>query len=80
MLYTYSANIKYPLIRSAIRSLLISGDYNFKDMYNETTGVVTSDKSISNYSTNFIFQNIDKILLGGYMQAKNSFLLSRLEI
>ena len=67
--YTYSANIKYPALRSAIRSLLISGDYNFKDMYNETTGVVTSDKTISNYSANFIFQNIDKILLGGYMQA-----------
>ena len=38
-------------------------------MYNETTGVVTSDKSISNVRANFIFQNIDKILLGGYMQA-----------
>ena len=38
-------------------------------MYNETTGVETSDKTIENYSTSFLFQNIDEILLGGYMQA-----------
>ena len=67
--FTYTANIKYPLLRSAIRTLLISGDYNYKDMYNETTGVETSDKTIENYSTSFLFQNIDEILLGGYMQA-----------
>ena len=62
--FTYTANIKYPLLRSAIRTLLISGDYNYKDMYNETTGVVTSDKTIENYSTSFLFLNIDEILLG----------------
>ena len=37
-------------------------------MYNETTGVETSDKSINNLKTSLIFQNIDKIYLGGYMQ------------
>ena len=66
--FTYSVNVKYPLLRSAIRALLISGNYNFKDMYNETTGVETSDKTIENYSSELLFQNIDNILLGGYMQ------------
>ena len=44
--FTYTANIRYPLVRSAIRTAIISGAYNFKDLYNETTGTVTSDKSI----------------------------------
>ena len=65
---TYSANINYPILRNAIRSLLILGGFENKNMYNETTGVETSDKSINNLKTSLIFQNIDKIYLGGYMQ------------
>ena len=65
---TYSANINYPILRNAIRSLLILGGFENKSMYNETTGVETSDKSIYNLKTSLIFQNIDKIYLGGYMQ------------
>ena len=64
---TYSANINYPILRNAIRSLLILGGFENKNMYNETTGVETSDKSINNLKTSLIFQNIDKIYLGGYM-------------
>ncbi len=65
---TYSANMNYPILRNAIRSLLILGGFENKNMYNETTGVETSDKSINNLKTSLIFQNIDKIYLGGYMQ------------
>ena len=64
-----SANLKYPLHRTAIRTLLISGGMNYKEMYNETTGTETSDKNIINYSSSLLFQNIDRIFLGGYMQA-----------
>ncbi len=70
---TYSANINYPILRNAIRSLLILGGFENKNMYNETTGVETSDKSINNLKTSLIFQNIDKIYLGGYMQSIITF-------
>ena len=70
---TYSANINYPILRNAIRSLLILGGFENKSMYNETTGVETSDKSINNLKTSLIFQNIDKIYLGGYMQSIITF-------
>ena len=70
---TYSANINYPILRNAIRSLLILGGFENKNMYNETTGVETSDKSINNLKTSLIFQNIDKIYLGGYMQGIITF-------
>ena len=67
--FTYSVNMKYPLIRNAIRTLIISGNYDNKNMYNETTGVETSDKNIENLSTSILFQNVDAIYLGGYMQS-----------
>ena len=67
--FTYSANMKYPLIRNAIRTLIISGNYDSKNMYNETTGVETSDKKIENLSTSMLFQNVDAVYLGGYMQS-----------
>ena len=73
--FTYTVNAKYPILRSAERALLILGGYNVKDMYNETTGVETSDKIIESYDSSILFQNIDNIFLGGYMQAllKQSF-------
>ena len=73
--FTYTANVKYPLLRSAERALLILVGYNLKDMYNETTGVETSDKIIESFDSSILFQNIDNIFLGGYMQAllKQSF-------
>ena len=73
--FTYTANVKYPLLRSAERALLILAGYNLKDMYNETTGVETSDKIIESFDSSILFQNIDNIFLGGYMQAllKQSF-------
>ncbi len=73
--FTYTVNAKYPILRSAERTLLILGGYNLKDMYNETTGVETSDKIIESYDSSILFQNIDNIFLGGYMQAlfKQSF-------
>ena len=73
--FTYTANAKYPILRRAERALLISGGYNLKDMYNETTGVETSDKTIESFDSSILFQNIDNIFLGGYMQAllKQSF-------
>ena len=73
--FTYKANVKYPLLRSAERALLILAGYNLKDMYNETTGVETSDKIIESFDSSILFQNIDNIFLGGYMQAllKQSF-------
>ena len=73
--FTYTANVKYPLLRSAERALLILAGYNLKDMYNETTGVETSEKTIESFDSSILLQNIDNIFLGGYMQAllKQSF-------
>ena len=78
--FTYNVNINYPLLRSAIRSLIISGVYNFKDMYNETTGAETSDKTIENFSANMLFQNIDKFYLGGYMQSSINHTYGELDL
>ena len=50
------------IFRGAIRSLLISGTYDYKDMYNETTGVETSDKTINSYGAKISFQNIELFL------------------
>ena len=77
---TYSANLKYPLHRTAIRTLLISGNYEHKEMYNETTGSTTSDKNISTIGTKFTLTNIDKIFLGGYMQSTISFSSGELDL
>ncbi len=73
--FTYTANVKYSILRTAERALLILAGYNLKDMYNETTGVETSDKIIESFDSSILFQNIDNIFLGGYMQAllKQSF-------
>ena len=78
--FTYNVNIKYPLLRSAIRSLIILGGYNFKDMYNETTGDETSDKNIENFSASMMFQNIDKYYLGGYMQSSITHAYGELDL
>ena len=78
--FTFTANAKYPILRNAIRALLISGGYNFKDMYNETTGVETSDKNIENFNSSLLFQNIDNIYLGGYMQTVITQTFGRLDL
>ena len=67
--FTYNININYPILRNALRSVLISSNYNFKDMYNETTGVETSDKNIESLNASLLFQNVDDYFLGGYMQS-----------
>ena len=41
---------------------------NKKYLYNETTGVVSSDKNIESYKTNLSIQYIDDFLSGGYTQ------------
>ena len=65
---TFSINMKYPVVRSTKRSLIISQDFSKKYLYNETTGVVSSDKEIESFKTNIHIQHIDNFLNGGYSQ------------
>ena len=65
---TFAVNFNYPLIRTAKGALFISQDINKKYLYNETTGVVSSDKNIESYNTNINIQYVDNFLNGGYSQ------------
>ena len=65
---TFAINFNYPIERTAKRALFISQDINKKYLYNETTGVVSSDKNIESYKTNMSIQYIDDFLSGGYTQ------------
>ena len=65
---TFTINFNYPIERTAKRALFISQDINKKYLYNETTGVVSSDKNIESYKTNMSIQYIDDFLSGGYTQ------------
>ena len=65
---TFAIIFNYPIERTAKRALFISQEINKKYLYNETTGVVSSDKNIESYRTNMSIQYIDDFLSGGYTQ------------
>ena len=57
-------NLKYPIYRSSAESLLTNFNYDKKYLYNTSTGSVTSDKELDNYTLGFTYQKLDQFFGG----------------
>jgi len=73
-------NLKYPIYRSSAESLLTNFNYDKKYLYNTSTGSVTSDKELDNYTLGFTYQKIDQLFGGGYTQANINFTRGDLDL
>ena len=73
-------NLKYPIYRSSAESLLTNFNYDKKYLYNTSTGSVTSDKELDNYTLGFTYQKIDQFFSGGYTQANINFTRGDLDL
>jgi hemolysin activation/secretion protein len=73
-------NLKYPIYRSSAESLLTNFNYDKKYLYNTSTGSVTSDKELDNYTLGFTYQKIDQFFGGGYTQANINFTRGDLDL
>ena len=73
-------NLKYPVYRSSAESLLTNFNYDKKYLYNTSTGSVTSDKELDNYTLGFTYQKIDQLIGGGYTQASINFTRGDLDL
>ena len=73
-------NLKYPIYRSSAESLLTNFNYDKKYLYNTSTGSVTSDKELDNYTLGFTYQKIDQFFGGGFTQASINFTRGDLDL
>ena len=73
-------NLKYPIYRSSAESLLTNFNYDKKYLYNTSTGSVTSDKELDNYTLGFTYQKLDQFFGGGYTQASINFTRGDLDL
>jgi hemolysin activation/secretion protein len=73
-------NLKYPIYRSSAESLLTNFNYDKKYLYNTSTGSVTSDKELDNYTLGLTYQKIDQFFGGGYTQANINFTRGDLDL
>ena len=53
---TYEVGIKYPIQRTNNQSVFIKTSIEKKEIYNETTGVLTNDKTVENTKIGFEFE------------------------
>ena len=53
---TYEVGIKYPIQRTNNQSLFLKTSIEKKEIYNETTGVLTNDKTVENTKIGFEFE------------------------
>lgn len=66
-------NLKYPIYRSVSKTLMTNINYDKKYLYNTTTGSVTSDKEVDNYTFGITAQQIDSFFSGGFTQLNYNF-------
>ncbi len=66
-------NLKYPIYRSVSKTLMTNINYDKKYLYNTTTGSVTSDKEVDNYTFGITAQQIDSFFGGGFTQLNYNF-------
>ena len=69
----FNLNFKYPIYRSVSKTLMTNISYDKKYLYNTTTGSVTSDKEVDNYTFGITAQQIDGIFGGGFTQFNYNF-------
>ena len=53
---TYEVGIKYPIQRTNNQSVFLKTSIEKKEIYNETTGVLTNDKTVENAKIGFDFE------------------------
>ena len=73
-------NLKYPIYRSSAESLLTNFNYDKKYLYNTSTGSVTSDKELDNYTLGLTYQKIDQLFGGGYTQTNINYTRGDLDL
>lgn len=76
--WTYG--LRYPLYRTSMTSLSISGGYDWKSNYNESANQAVSDKFLDVYNTNLILEHVDKFLGGGFSQAMVGYINGDLDL
>jgi hemolysin activation/secretion protein len=65
----WTANLRYPVIRSRERSLFASAAYDRKTLFNEANGASTSDKQVDVLSAGLNLEQSDMLGGGGYNYA-----------
>lgn len=64
----FTSNFKYPALRTVNQSFFLEAGVDHKKLYNETTGVKTSDKRLDNINIGFSLQNTDNFITTGFSQ------------
>ncbi len=78
--YNWSANLKYPIYRTAEKALFIGGGYDWKSIKSTASGDKTADKNLYTYKLNTSGQLIDKIFGGGFSLADLSYTTGELDL
>ena len=78
--YNWSANVKYPLHRTAEKAWFVGGGYDWKSIKSSASGVRTANKNLYSYKLNTSGQLIDKVLGGGFTLADVSYTTGELDL
>lgn len=63
---TYDIHLRYPLYLTSGTSLFVGTGYVHNNFYNETTGVITSNKRVDSYDLQLEAKHVDEWFLGAY--------------
>ncbi|MDA8160108.1 MAG: hypothetical protein M0T76_05225 [Desulfobacteraceae bacterium] len=63
---TFSAGLRYPLLRSRLKNLWIAGDDTYRMLWDKTSGVKVSDKTVNTVSVSANGDMLDRWWGGGY--------------
>ena len=77
---SYNANVKYPIFRSGLNSLMVSANYDKKKSVSTATGITTSDKVLDNYNAGLTYQNTDQLFGGGFTQLSGVVTKGKLDL
>nr|WP_255539174.1 ShlB/FhaC/HecB family hemolysin secretion/activation protein [Polynucleobacter sp. MWH-Loch1C5] len=66
--HNWNANLRYPMYRTALRAAYVGASYDWKNSYNATGGVITSDKHTDLYGLNLTLENADTLGGAGFTQ------------
>jgi len=78
--YNWSADVKYPIYRTAEKAWFIGGGYDWKSIKSSASGVRTANKNLYSYKLNSSGQLIDKLFGGGFTLADMSYTTGELDL
>ena len=76
----WSYGLSYPIYRSAMTGLMLTGGYDWKASYNEMSGASTSDKRTDVFNGGVTLTHVDKILGGGFTQLQTAYVVGDLDL